>query len=71
MVLESARRTYFTLTPITAMPDRYHKRPSNLLAQLAKNARYAAYALGIWKYLGRSTVWEVVIHPHRLESSGR
>ena len=71
MMLENTRTTHFTLTLTTAMPDCYHKWPLKSFRTTGEECPICRLCFGYLEILGRSIVWEVVIHPHRLESSGR
>lgn len=67
-VLENARTTQFILTPITTMPDCYRKwslKPPTT----GEECPICHLCFGYLERLGRSTVWEVVIHFHGLASS--
>lgn len=70
-VLENARTTQFILTPITTMPDCYRKSPLKSPPTIGEECPICHLCFGYLERLGRSTVWEAVIHSDRLASSER
>lgn len=70
-VLENARTTQFILTPTTSMPDCYYKWLLKLPPTTGEERPICRLCFGYLKRLGRSTIWEVLIHSHRLASLER
>ena len=70
-VSENARTTQFILSPTTAMSDCYHKWSLKPPPTTGEERSIRRLCFGYLERLGRSAIWEVVIHPHRLASLER
>ncbi|OCL14965.1 hypothetical protein AOQ84DRAFT_171055 [Glonium stellatum] len=67
-MLKDAHTAQFILTPNSTEPELYHKWPPTP-PKTSQKCQICRSCFGYLERVGRSRVWEVVIHSHPLESS--